>query len=124
MQGQTIESMAKNLPPFEPGKRSSAREHFFAKVVEWGGYTSEEYPFEDGTRQILETVLKMHGDDRIDCVISLLSNVEFDGETKEKALKEMEKILDKGQFGEFERQRLDKKIFDLRKKGPEKVFIP
>src|SRR3989338_8532225 len=99
MEIQTIDSIAKTIPPYEAGKENAERREFFKKIIQWSGYANEEeYPFENVTEKILDALLRMDGEDRIECLIELLSTVRFEKQAREKAFKEAEKILDSGSF--------------------------
>ncbi|MFH1056281.1 MAG: hypothetical protein V1717_00570 [Candidatus Micrarchaeota archaeon] len=117
MEMQTIGEIAKALPSFSPGEKNEERREFFRKVVDWVGYSNiEEYPFSSETEKILETVLKIDGQDKAECLIEILSTISFSHGLRETALKEIDDIVEKGSFDGSERERLKRKVFELRKK--------
>ncbi|HLD62898.1 MAG TPA: hypothetical protein VI875_03455 [Candidatus Norongarragalinales archaeon] len=124
MKVYTIDELAKEIPPFNDEGGKEKRQEFFRKIIEWGNYTNDEYPFEKSCEKIMETVLQVKGDDRIYCMLELLSTIQVSQELHGRALKEAERIIENGRFSETEKQNLGEKLSQAKKKRFDSVLIP
>lgn len=120
----SIGELAQGLPPFRTGEKNGERETFFQRIVEWNNYANDEYPFEDASEKILETLIQMKGEDKIECLIEVLSTAQFSEGTRVKAFKEAERVISKGHFNQNEKERLERKLSHAKKKKFETAILP
>ncbi len=124
MEVYSIDKLAGVLPPFKTGEKNGERETFFQRIIEWNNYANDEYPFEEASEKILETLIQMKGEDKIECLIEVLSTAQFTEETRAKAFTEAERIISKGHFNQNEKERLERKLSHAKRKKFETAILP